>query len=164
MAKKPFASRLLGALTRALRFLTLEVMVFTMGVMAAENSPEVAATLAKKCVSHIKNALDALTVLMDEIDDEHLKHAREQLVMAGELFESVIFEVASPRGGKPVYLLDCAHSEVHEAIKTISRSPVASELRDILDLLQQAREDSAPMSLYRLAYEKIASANHPHYI
>lgn len=156
MAKKHLANRLLEAIARALRSLTFEAMIFTVGVMAAEKSPEVAATLAKKCGSHVKNALNSLTILTDETDDDHLKHARGQLIMAGELFESVILEVASPRGGKPVYLLDCAHSEVHKAIKTISRSPLASELKDILNLLQQAREDSAPMSLYRLAYEKFS--------
>lgn len=162
MANKPLANRFFKAVVRALRSLISEAIVFTTGVMAAEKAPNVAATLAKKCGSHVKNALNFLAIVIDETDDEHLKRARGQLIKAGELFESVVLEVASPRSGKPVYLLDCAHSEVHEAIKTISRSPLAIELTDILDLLQQAREQSAPMTLYRLAYEKISLANHPY--
>ncbi|MEM2849247.1 MAG: hypothetical protein QXI36_03115, partial [Candidatus Bathyarchaeia archaeon] len=52
-----------------------------------------------------------------------------------------------------IFILDLAHSYIHKAIDLLKKSRNCEIYCDILELLTIARRESAPATLYRLAYE-----------
>ncbi len=144
-----------------LRSLIAESAVFVAGVEMAEVHPEAAVSLARTCIELISEAMIQLS--NSERRDEHLERAYEELEMARELFKSVVVgEPVSiiarkhvPQGaeGRKILILDIAHSHTHRAIDELKKSKNFELYHEPLQLLSRARRESAPTTLYRLAYE-----------
>ncbi|MBS7609822.1 hypothetical protein KEJ36_05645 [Candidatus Bathyarchaeota archaeon] len=145
---------------RFLRFLVRETIVFTTGVELAEANPEAAVLLAKTCMGLVAEAMEQLKGLGE---DEEIVRAYKELEKARDLFASaVVGEPISfiarrsiPQGaeGRRVLILDIAHSHTHRAIDMLRRSKKLESYEAPLGLLSKARRESAPTTLYRLAYE-----------
>jgi len=148
-----------------LRSLISETVVFVAGVEMAEAHPEAAVSLARACMELVNEAMKQISSL--EGRDEHLERAYEELEIAGELFKSVIVgEPASPIAkraisqgaeGRQVLILDIAHSHTHRAIDSLRKSKNFESHYELLHILGKARRESAPTTLYRLAYEMVNS-------
>lgn len=131
------------------------------GVQLAEAHPEVAISLARTCRNLVSEAMEHLD--SREIRDEYLEKACDELEIARDLFTSVILgEPAStiarrniPRGTEDnkVLILDIAHSHTHRAIDYLKESKNFALYHEPLQLLSKARRESAPTTLYKLAYE-----------
>lgn len=146
---------------RALRSLITETVVFTAGVRLAEAHPEASISLARACLSLVSEAMGQLSGLGEK--DASLQETYEELEVARDLFASILVgESVSPIarktfpggvGGRGILILDIAHSHVHRAIDLLRRSKDLEPYREPLRLLSEARRESAPTTLYKLAYE-----------
>jgi len=146
---------------RVLHLLISETIVFTSGVQLAETHPEAAISLSKACVKLVSEAMGYLRNC--EKMDEYIKKACNELEIAKDLFMSVISgEPASvvamkfiPRGAEDnrVLVLDIAHSHTHKAIDFLKNSENFESNFEVLNLLSEARRESAPTTLYKLAYK-----------
>lgn len=143
-----------------LRSLVREAIVFTAGVELAEADPEAAIRLAKTCMELVAEAMEQLKGLGE---DQEIMRAFRELEKARDLFMSVVTgEPASfiakrsiPQGaeGRRILILDIAHSHTHRAIDMLRHSKRLESYEAPLGLLSRARRESAPTTLYRLAYE-----------
>jgi len=150
---------------RVLRSLISETVVFVAGVEMAEDRPEAAVSLARTCMELVTEAMVQLSNSM--IRDEHVERAYEKLEIARELFKSVVTgepvsTVArkyAPQGTeeRKILILDIAHSHTHRAIDILKKSKNFELYHETLQLLSKGRRDSAPTTLYRLAYEMAKS-------
>ncbi len=150
---------------RVLRSLISETVVFVAGVERAEAHPEAAVSLARTCLELVNEAMRQISG--PEGGDEHLERAYGELEIARELFKSVIVgepvsfiaRRAVPQGaeGRRVLILDIAHSHTHRAIDALRKSKNFESCQELLHILGKARRESAPTTLYRLAYEMARS-------
>jgi len=150
---------------KMLRSLISETIVFVAGVEMAEAHPEAAVSLARACMELVNEAMKQISSL--EGRDEHLERAYGELGIASELFKSVIAgepvsltaKRAIPQGaeGRRILILDIAHSHTHRAIDALRKSRNFESYHELLHLLGKARRESAPTTLYRLAYEMAGS-------
>jgi len=146
---------------RVLGSLISETVVFMAGVELAEDHPEAAVSLARTCMELVGEAM--VQFVSSERCDEYVKRAYDELKIARELFKSVVIgEPVSivakkliPQGveERKVLILDIAHSHVHRAIDSLKKSKSLELYHEPLQLLSKARRESAPTTLYRLAYE-----------
>jgi len=150
---------------RVLRSLISETVVFVAGVEMAEAHPETAVSLARTCMELVNEAMRQIS--SPEGRDEHLEKAYGELGIARELFKSVIVgepvspiaKRAIPQGaeGRRILILDIAHSHTHRAIDSLRKSKNFESYQELLHILGKARRESAPTTLYRLAYETAGS-------
>lgn len=146
---------------RVLRSLISETVVFVVGVEVAETHPETTVSLARTCMELVNEALGQIGD--SEGGDGHLERAYGELEIARELFKSVIVgELVSPIArraipqgaeGRRILILDIAHSHTHRAIDSLRKSKDFESYQELLQILGKARRESAPTTLYRLAYE-----------
>jgi hypothetical protein len=138
-----------------------ETAVFMSGVQLAEAHPEAAISLARTCMKLVIEAMELLR--SQEERDEYIEKACNELEIAKDLFASVVLGESSsaisrrfvPEGAedKRVLILDIAHSHTHRAIDSLKKSKNFELYHELLELLSKARRDSAPTTLYRLAYK-----------
>lgn len=144
-----------------LRSLIMETIVFTSGIRSAEADNSAAILLAGECIKHVSEAIVHLSSV--EWRDEYVERAIKELKNAKELFKSVITGEQSPDiirrcvfygiENRSSLILDIAHNHVHRAIDLLRKSENCRVYSDVLELLTKARRESAPTTLYRLAYE-----------
>jgi len=145
---------------RVLRSLISETIVFVAGVEIAEAHPEAAVSLARTCMELVG---EAIAQLSDSERSEHVEEAYEELKIARELFKLVVtgepvpiaYGRYIPQGAeeRKILVLDIAHSHTHRAIDSLKKSKNFELYHEPLKLLSKARRDSAPTTLYKLAYE-----------
>lgn len=148
-----------------LRSLFSETVVFMSAVQLAEVHPEAAVSLARMCMNLVVEAMGH--VRDQEKRDEYVEKALNELEIARDLFASVILgEPVSaiarrfiPQGSEDrrVLILDTAHSHTHRAIDSLKKSKNFGLYHELLQLLSKARRESAPTTLYRLAYKMARS-------
>jgi len=139
----------------------MEAIVFTSGVRLAEVDGSAAVSLAGECVKLVSDAIAQLVNTTEK--DEYVEEALRELENSKELFKSVITGERSTQTIKRcisygledrnIFILDLAHSHVHKAIDLLKKSKNCNMYRGVLELLTTARRESAPTTLYRLAYE-----------
>lgn len=149
------------SLVKALHSLIMETIIFTSGVRSAEINSDAAVSLAGECVKLVTEAM--VHLLSVEEKDEYVKKALRELENAKELFKSVITGERSTDTirrcisygveNRNIFILDLAHSHIHKAIDLLKKSRNCEIYRDALEFLTIARRESAPTTLYRLAYE-----------
>jgi len=145
---------------RVLHSLISETIVFVAGVEIAEAHPEAAVSLARTCLELVGEAMVQLT---GSERREQVEEAYEELKIARELFKLVVtgepVPIACrkyvPQGAeeRKILVLDIAHSHTHRAIDSLKKSKNFEFYHEPLKLLSKARRDSAPTTLYKLAYE-----------
>jgi len=150
---------------KVLHSLISETVVFMSGVQLAEAHPEAAISLARTCMNLVSEVREQLRA--QERRDKYLEKASEELEIARYLFMSVIVgepvstiaRMNIPRGSEDnkVLILDIAHSHTHRAIDSLRKSKNFESYHESLQLLSKARRDSAPTTLYRLAYRMARS-------
>lgn len=146
---------------KVLRSLISETVIFISGIQLAEAYPEAAISLARTCMNLVSKARKHLK--SEEKRDEYVEKACDELEIAMNLFMSVILgKPASaiarrhiPQGAEDsrVLILDIAHSHTHKAIDFLKKSKNFERDRETLHLLSKARRESAPTTLYKLAYK-----------
>ncbi|MBS7611705.1 hypothetical protein KEJ27_05800 [Candidatus Bathyarchaeota archaeon] len=146
---------------KALHSLIMEAIIFISGVRSAEVNSNAAVSLAGECVKLVSEAIGNLVNVEEK--DEHVEKALKELENAKELFKSVITGERSTDTvrkcisygveNRNIFILDLAHSHIHKAIDLLKKSRNCEVYRDVLELLTIARRESAPTTLYRLAYE-----------
>ncbi len=146
---------------KALHSLITETIIFTSGVRSAEVNSSAAVFLAGECVKLVSEAIGNL-VNMEE-KDEYVEKAIKELENAKELFKSVITGerptdvvrkcISYGVENRNIFILDLAHSRIHKSIELLKKSRNCEAYRNILELLTITRRESAPTTLYRLAYE-----------
>ncbi len=149
------------SLAKALHSIIMEVIVFTSGVRLAEVDSSAAVSLAGECIKLVSDAIAQLVNTTEK--DEYVEEALRELENSKELFKSVITGERSTQTIKRcisygledrnIFILDLAHSHVHKAIDLLKKSKNCNLYRDVLELLTTARRESAPTTLYKLAYE-----------
>jgi hypothetical protein len=146
---------------KALHNIIMEAIVFTSGVRLAEVDSSAAVSLAGECVKLVSEAIAQLINTTEK--DECVEKALGELENSRELFKSVVTGERSTDiirrcvsygvEDRNIFILDLAHSHVHKAIELLKKSKNCGVYRDVLDVLTTARRESAPATLYRLAYE-----------
>jgi|YelNatPaOPRAMG01_1025707.scaffolds.fasta_scaffold00131_44 hypothetical protein len=151
------------SLIKALHSIAMEAIVFTSGVRLAEVDSSAAISLAGECLKLVSDAIAQLQLMNMTEKDEYVEEALRELENSKELFKSVITGERSTQTikrcisygleNRNIFILDLAHSHVHKAIDFLKKSKNCNLYRDVLELLTTARRESAPTTLYRLAYE-----------
>ncbi|MEM3546840.1 MAG: hypothetical protein QW547_06995 [Candidatus Bathyarchaeia archaeon] len=149
------------SLVKALHSLIIETIIFTSGVRSAEVNSNAAVYLAGECVKLVCEAMVHLAKVEEK--DEYVEKALRELENAKNLFKSVVtgerstdtIRICISYGveNRNVFILDLAHNHIHKAIDLLKKSRNFEMYREILELLAIARRESAPITLYRLAYD-----------
>lgn len=157
--------RFLDICRNVLTNLIRETVLFSMAVELAEAHPKAVKAVAKACRNLVKESLDRLQgFTADAIVEKACERLRislsilDALAEGGSVSKEVLGKLPYHASGKPLLLLDIAHSYIHEAIDLLRRSEAFTSHHRLLKLLSEARRRSAPKhvyhSIYRLAKDK----------
>jgi len=150
-------------LLKAIKMLVMSSYLVCLYEKVPEENRLASILIAREVLMRISEVMLALECVYKELRDIHVKRAIEELHVAYKLLNEIAYGNVSDvrvlrrysyREVSYPLLLDDAHHHIHNSITELRKSRSLDErLKRVLQILEKARRDTAPMELYKRAYE-----------
>jgi len=157
--------RLFNQLLGAIKALVMSGYLVCLYEKIPEENRLASILIAREVLVRVSEIITTLRHVYEESSDHQIKRAIDELEIAHKLLIEIAhndvsdIRILRTHGYKEVsypLLLDDAHHHIHNSITELRKSTQLNEkLKEILRVLEKARRDTAPMELYKKAYQLI---------
>jgi len=154
---------LLSKLLNAIKALVMSGYLVCLYEKAPEENRLASILIAREVLVRVSEAMVELQQVYEESKEHQVKRAMNELEKARKLLNEIVYgnitdvnvlKTYSYREVSYPLLLDDAHHHIHNSITELRKSKQLDErLREILIILERARRDTAPMELYKRAFQ-----------
>lgn len=154
---------LINKLVSAVKGLVMSSYLVSLYEQTPEENKLASILIAREVITRVSETINILQQVYKEISDNRVRRAIDELMIARKLLSEIAYgDITDPKvlrayGYREVsypLLLDDAHHHIHNSITELYKSRQLDErLKEVLEVLERARQSTSPMELYKRAYQ-----------